>query len=237
MASFTFSQVVRIPPSTAVNLYAVNAFGSQTGASLQSGTTDANGSIVWTGLADATSYITASASAAIKFTTPPTAYAVTSAMLTPGGFGTAFGISLGPRIYGALGDTAVVANQAYCVEVDVPWPVNITGIRYEVGTAGGAGTVQCGIYSAAGTRLAYNSTPVTGAGAFYLQKVAFDAPYAAAQGTYYAVAVWTSASQKVTTGIVFCSATTRVSSAPLPASFTPADGVGSLASYPVLTFY
>lgn len=237
MASFTFSQVVRIPPSTAVNLYAVDAFGNQTGSSLQSGTTDSNGQIVWTGLADSTSYITASASAAIKFTTPPTAYQVTSSMLTPGGFGTAFGLSLGPRIYGALSDSAATANNAYFVEVDVPWPVTITGVRYEVGTTGGAGTVQCGIYSAAGNRLAYNSTPVAGAAAFNLQKVPFDAPYAAAQGTYYAVSVWTSASQKFTAGIVFCSATSRASSAPLPTSFTPADGVGSLASYPVLTFY
>ena len=75
--------------------------------------------------------------------------------------------------------------------MDVPYNVTLTGIAYLIGSVGGTDSVVVQLCNSAGVEVATSRNPGTAANlvgtAANFQAVAFDTPYAAVAGKYYAV--------------------------------------------------
>lgn len=154
--------------------------------------------------------------------------------LTPGGFGTAFGVHFPGLFIGAATDTAV-AITTYFAEVNVPWPVSIQGVGYWVGTAQ-AGLVRSALYDAAGTRLAKSTAGEAQSATFIRQVVEFDAPVAVPAGTYFAALGFTSATAKAMfAGLIGGGGSTATGAGDPPATIVPSDAPGVLAPLPAMT--
>ena len=102
-----------------------------------------------------------------------------------------------PTIYPAAGglwqlatagtDSACTNGTSYFVELNVPYNQTLTGLAYQVGSVGGTDKVIVALYNSAGTVVA--SSAVAGATvgtAAQIQSVAFETPYAAVSGRYFA---------------------------------------------------
>ncbi len=115
-----------------------------------------------------------------------------------------------PTIYPAAGgmwqlatagtDTACTNGTSYFVELNVPYNQTLTGLAYQVGSVGGTDKVIVALYNSAGTVVA--SSAVAGATvgtAAQIQSVAFETPYAAVSGRYFASVTFNGATAKFRT--------------------------------------
>jgi hypothetical protein len=172
--------------------------------------------------------------AAFSIYTPPDQ--IDKTRLAPGGFGTTLGVTIPSMVLGSFADTATNAGRTYFCEVNVQWPVTITGVMYWGGSVS-SGNIQTALYNAAGSRLALSAS-VAQVGNTIKSRVPFSAPIAIPQGTYFA-AIGTTATGKLymATGVGVCTYVEGTAGVP-PTTFTVADsGAGLLFAMPYLALY
>lgn len=114
--------------------------------------------------------------------------------------------------------TTVLANIAYYTAVQIRSDSTITGVGFYSGATNN-GTQRAALYDSTGARVANRTTNFTPAGATTFQKIAFDSPYAAVPGIYYASVVFSSATQ-----------TAHIGRAMTPSSAAAGPGGGATAT-------
>jgi hypothetical protein len=133
-------------------------------------------------------------------------------------------------------NSGFTADDLWYVEVKVLNAASLTGLVYVV-DSGGTGNVRAALYNSSGTRVANRTSDAT-VPASGVHQVAFDTPYSASPGRYFAGLVWSSPSPSIYSAYALCPSgnVAGPGSTQTPTSITPAttpasEGVAVLSTY------